>query len=137
MYEITGAEFRQQLLDGFRNSNYGDQMSGFTFTYTEEKTEKGTKISIIDIVLNDGTKVGPFDTSTLYRVCVTSYNATVSGSVFENKIPLVSEAEALVDHDAFIDILRTEAKDNNGYIFVDESPRGYLLTETAAAEDAA
>lgn len=137
VYEITGAEFRQQLLDGFRNSNYGDQMSGFTFTYTEEKTEKGTRISIIDIVLNDGTKVDPFDTSTLYRVCLTSYNATVPGSVFENKMPLISEAEAPVDHDAFIDILRTEAKDNNGYIFVDESPRGYLLTEAVAAEDAA
>ncbi len=36
IYEVTGAELAQQLINGFTNmGNYGDQMSGLTFTYTQ------------------------------------------------------------------------------------------------------
>jgi 2',3'-cyclic-nucleotide 2'-phosphodiesterase (5'-nucleotidase family) len=38
IYEVTGAELAQQLINGFTNmGNYGDQMSGLTFTYTQKE----------------------------------------------------------------------------------------------------
>ncbi len=38
IYEVTGAELAQQLVNGFTNmGNYGDQMSGLTFTYTQKE----------------------------------------------------------------------------------------------------
>lgn len=137
VYELTGEELKQQLVNGFRSSNYGDQMSGLTFTYTEEKTEKGVQITIRSITLDDGTEVDLNGRIPLYRVCVSSYNATLTGSVFEKKTPLVSETEAPVDNLAFIELLRSEASDNAGYLFVDTSPRGYRLVDAAEANDAA
>ena len=129
VYELTGEELKQQLVNGFRSSNYGDQMSGLTFTYTEEKTEKGVQVTIRSITLDDGTEVDLDGRIPLYRVCVSSYNATLAGSVFEKKMSLIPETEAPVDNIAFIELLRIEAADNGGYIFVDESPRGYRWTE--------
>ena len=66
-------------------------------------------------------------TLTLYRVCISSYSATLAGSVFEDKEPLYPEAEAPIDNLTIINLLRQEARDNEGYISVDTSPRGFCL----------
>lgn len=128
VYEITGAELRQQLIDGLKHPNYGDQMSGLTFTYTatgDENTDRADReYTILDITLSDGTVVDPEDTQTLYRVCTSNYSATKPGSVFENKEPVIPAADAPVDNETFIRLLREEGKENNGHIAVDDGPRG-------------
>ena len=128
VYEITGAELTKQLIDGMKHPNFGDQMTGLTFTYTatgDDNTKRADReYSIISITLSDGTPVDPEDTRTLYRVCVSNYNATQHGSVFENKEPVIPAADAPIDNDSFIRLLRKEGQMNNGYIAVDDGPRG-------------
>ena len=133
MYELTGEELAQQIKNGFISKNFGDQMSGLTFEYAARETESGTQITICSITLDNGTVVDMNDKTTLYRVCTSNYSGTLPGSVFESKTPLIPASEAPVDNVAFIDLLRQEAKDNNGLIFVDAGPRGYLVDEEAAA----
>ncbi len=145
IYEITGAELAQQLINGFEGmGNYGDQMSGLTFTYTQtekagsESTSRAqggpggpSKTSydytIESITLSDGTKVDPTDTSKTYKVCISNYSATLEGSVFENKEPLYPSAEAPIDNVTIINLLREEGKANNGLLSVDTSKRGTLV----------
>lgn len=128
VYELTGAELAQQLVNGFVNPNCGDQMSGLTFTYTAsgdaETPREEREYTIVSITLDDGTEVDPSDTQTVYRVCTTNYSATVRGSVFEGKTPVIPESEAPIDFELFIRLLREEGRQNNGYLFVDNGPRG-------------
>ena len=128
VYEITGAEMKQELIDGMKHPNFGDQMSGLTFTYTatgDADTDRADReYTILSITLSDGTAVDPEDTRTLYRVCTSEFNATQPGSVFEDKDPVVPAADAPTDNEAFIQVLREEGKMNNGYIAVDDGPRG-------------
>ena len=56
-------------------------------------------------------------------MCTSNYNATVEGSVFLGKTPLVPEADAPTDNEAFIKLLRQAYVLDGGYISVDPSPR--------------
>ena len=135
IYELTGQEIAQQLIKGFISTNYGDQVSGLTYEYINHGTEEYPDIEIVRITLNDGTEVDLNDTRTLYRVCTSNYNATLDGSVFLDKTPVVPESEAPVDNLTVIKLLREEASENEGHISVDTEPRGIRLEE--ALDDAA
>ena len=135
IYELTGQEIAQQLIKGFVSTNYGDQVSGLTYEYINHGTEEYPDIEIVRITLNDGTEVDLNDTRTLYRVCTSNYNATLDGSVFLDKTPVVPESEAPVDNLTVIKLLREEARENDGHISVDTEPRGIRLEE--ALDDAA
>ncbi len=146
IYEITGAELAQQLINGFEGmGNYGDQMSGLTFTYTQTEKSGGDSSSraggpggpsktsydytIESITLSDGTSVDPKDTSTTYKVCISNYSATLEGSVFENKEPLYPATEAPIDNVTIISLLREEGEKNGGLLSVDTTKRGTLVTK--------
>ena len=133
IYELTGAEIAQQIVNGFIEKNYGDQMSGLTYEYLNHGTEEEPDIEIVSITLDDGTEVDVHDEETLYRVVTSNYSATLEGGVFIGKEPLVPETEAPIDNLTIIDLLREEARDNEGYIAVDTAPRGFCLNEEAAA----
>ena len=137
VYEISGAELKQHLINGLKNPGYGDQMTGLTFTYSatgDPDTDRADReYTILSITLSDGTEVNPEDEQTLYRVCVSNFSATIPGSVFEGKEPVVPDADAPIDNETYIRILREERQANSGYIEVDDGPRGI---ETEAPEDA-
>jgi len=135
IYKLTGPEIAQQLIKGFINPDYGDQVSGLTYEYINHGTEEYPEIEIISITLNDGTEVDLNDTEKLYRVCTSNYNATLDGSVFLDKTPVIPESEAPVDNLTVIELLREEASENDGRISVDTEPRGFRLEE--ALDDAA
>ena len=137
VYELTGAELAQQLINGFVDPDYGDQMSGLKFDYVNHGTKDDPDIEILRITLDNGTEVDIHDEKTLYRVCVSNYSATAAGSVFEHKTPLVPVAEAPIDNLTMILLLRQEARDNGGRISVDTGVRGTLVEESAALDDAA
>lgn len=103
-------------------------MSGLTFTYTAtgdaDTPREEREYTICSIMLADGTEVDMNDTQTLYRVCTTSFNATVPGSVFEGKSPIVPEADAPIDNESFVLFLREKYGRDNGCIPVDTSTRG-------------
>ena len=134
VYDLTGAELAQELKDGFRNGNYGDQMSGLTFSYEVSGSDRTAEITIVSITLDDGTEVDTTDNETLYRVCTSNYSATLAGSVFEDKEPVIPAAESPIDNLAMIDLLREEARDNGGYIAVDTGVRGTCLNPQASDE---
>lgn len=135
VYEINGQELARQLANGLKKTSYGDQMTGVTFTWTatgDDTMDRAEReYTILSATLDDGTEVDLNDTEKLYRVCVTNFSATVPGSVFEGKEPLVPMADAPVDNEAMIRVLREESLANNGYISVDERPRS---VEVGAAE---
>ena len=135
IYELTGPELAQQLVNGFMNTDYGDQVSGLAYEYINHGTEEEPDIEIISITLDDGTEVNLQDPQTLYRVCTSNYNATLDGSVFLGKIPVVPESEAPIDNLTVIELLREEAGENDGHLSVDTEPRGIRLED--ALEDAA
>ena len=135
IYKLTGPEIAQQLIKGFINPDYGDQVSGLTYEYINHGTEEYPEIEIISITLNDGTEVDLNDTEKLYRVCTSNYNATLDGSVFLDKTPVIPESEAPIDNLTVIELLREEASENDGRISVDTEPRGFRLEE--ALDDAA
>ena len=128
VFDINAQELAKQLADGLRYPNYGDQMSGLTFTYTatgDADTPRAEReYTILGITLADGTEVDLNDTQTLYRVCTSGFNATVPGSVFEGKRPVVAEADAPVDNESFVLLLREKYGRENGRIPVDTSQRG-------------
>ena len=141
VYDISGAELKQLLADGLRNPSYGDQMTGLTFTYSAtgspgmDRAER--EYTILSITLSDGTEVDPEDTETLYRVCTTNFNATVSGSVFIGKEPVIPEADSPVENETFIQLLREEGRANGGYLAVDDGPRGVEVeAETETEQEA-
>ena len=127
IYELSGAEIAQQLLNGFINTDYGDQVSGLTYEYVNHGTKDAPDIEIVSITLDDGTKVDIHDTKTLYRIVTSNYNATLEGSVFLGKEPIIPEAEAPIDNLTIIELVRREARDNEGLISVDTRPRGFCL----------
>ena len=67
------------------------------------------------------------DTQTVYRICTSNFNATVRGSVFEGREPVLPESEAPVDYELFIRLLREEGQQNNGYIYVDDTPHAVRI----------
>ena len=110
-------------------------MSGLTFEYVNNGSKDKANIEIISITLSDGTIIDMEDTETLYRVCTTNYSGTLVGSVFEAKEPLVPASEAPIDNEAFIEMLRSEAQENNGYIAVDTEGRGFDVSDEAEELD--
>lgn len=129
LYDITGQELATLLQQGLNQPNYGDQMTGLTFTYTatgDSDTPRAEReFTIKSITLDDGTVVDINDTETLYRVCTSNYNATMPDSVFEGKEPVIPLADAPIDNEEFIRLLREE----KGYIPVDTGARGIDVTE--------
>ncbi|MBP5261168.1 MAG: 5'-nucleotidase C-terminal domain-containing protein [Clostridiales bacterium] len=129
VYELTGAELKQQLINGLTRTRYGDQMSGLTFTYERQGTDDDPVFIIHSITLDDGTEVDINDNTTLYRVCTAVYNASLDDGVFYGKTPVYPETEAPVDNVTIIELLRQEAAENDGHIFVDTGARGTLVNE--------
>lgn len=54
-----------------------------------------------------------------HGICTSSYNATMPDSVYQGKAPVIPLADAPIDNDAFIRLLRGEKEANGGYIPVD------------------
>ena len=133
LYDINGRELATLLQQGLKKTSYGDQMSGLTFTYTstgdKETPMENREYTIQSITLDDGTEVDINDTNTLYRICISNYNATIPGSIFEGKEPVIPLSEAPTDIDAFILLLREEKEINEGYIAVDSGERGIDITQ--------
>ena len=136
IYELTGEELARQIENGYRENNFGDQMSGLTYTYINHGTKDQPDIEVAGITLSDGTEVDVHDNQTLYRVCTADLNATLTGSVFEGKEPLYPVSEAPLDNLTLIRFLRQEARDNEGRIAVDTSPRGICIQGEAPAPSA-
>ena len=133
LYDITGQELATLLQQGLNQPNYGDQMTGLTFTYTatgDSDTPRAEReFTIESITLDDGTVVDINDTETLYRICTSNYNATMPNSIFEGKEPVIPLADAPIDNDEFIRLLRKEKEANGGYIAVDTGARGIDITD--------
>lgn len=127
VYELTGAELKQQLINGLTKGRYGDQMSGLTFTYERRGTDDNPEFIIHSITLDDGTQVDINDNITLYRVCTSVYNASLEDGVFNGKTPIYPESDAPVDNVTIIDLLRQEAAENDGYLSVDTGARGTMV----------
>lgn len=123
VYDLTGAELAKTIELSFTNANYGDQMSGILVKYVRETTETGSVVKVTSITLDDGTKVDITDTKKTYRVVTNEYCATLPGSVYESKTPVVDVNEAPADNDAIIATLRAEYKANNGKITLDLTER--------------
>ena len=136
VYELTGAELAQQLKNGFIDKNFGDQVSGLTFEYINHGPSEAPDIEIVSITLDDGTEVNIKDNKKTYRVCTTNYSATLANSVFIGKTSVNSTGDAPVDNVTIIELLREEAKANNGYISVDTSERG-INVEAVDEQEAA
>ena len=138
IYDLTGEELAQQLVNGFLQSQYGDQVSGLKYEYKNHGTIDAPDIEIISITLDDGTKVDVHGTETKYRVVTSDFNASIPGSVFEGKTPLHPEVEAPVDNQALIELLRGRRDKGQVHIPTDTSPRGTCLNadEVAAASAA-
>ena len=133
LYDITGQELATLLRQGLNQPNYGDQMTGLTFTYTAtgdaDTPREEREFTIKSITLDDGTEVDLNDTQTLYRVCTSSFNATMPDSVFEGREPVIPLADAPIDNETFIRLLREEKEANGGRITVDTGVRGIDITE--------
>ena len=127
VYELTGAELAQHLLNTFANTDFGDQVSGLTYTYIDRSTKEQPDIEIVSITLDDGTEVDIHDEKKLYRICTCDYCATLEGSVFLGKESLVPEAEAPVDNLAIIKMLREDVQNGIEKISVDTTPRDTRL----------
>ena len=135
VYELSGAELARHLVNTFANTDYGDQVSGLTYTYINRGSEKEPDIEIVGITLDDGTGVDPRDDRTLYRICTCDYCATLEGSVFLGKEPLIPEGEAPVDNLAIIEMLREDARNGSEQIPVDTAPRAVRLNTEGSQAD--
>ena len=133
VFDISGRELARQLENGLKQPNHGDQMSGLTFTYTATgdpgADREDREYTVLTVTLDDGTQVDINGTDAVYRVCTCDFNATVPGSVFTGRTPVVPEADAPTDNEAVIKALKDLAGENGGYIPVDEGPRGIEVTE--------
>ena len=79
---------------------------------------------VLSITLDDGTNVDPKDSDTLYRVCINEFSATYPGSVFQDKEPVIAPADSPIDNESFIEVLRKEAAENEGFLYIDMRARG-------------
>ena len=62
-------------------------------------------------------------------MCTSDFCATLEGSVFEGKTPVYPEAEAPIDHEALIELLRARRDRGEEHIPTDNDPRGFLLDD--------
>ena len=128
IYDITGPELARQLANALKEPGYGDQVSGLTFTYSAsgdpDMSEEERDYTILSITLDDGTEVDLEDSETTYRVCTSNFNATIPGSIFEQKEPVIPEADSPIDAEALIAAIRAVSEENNGYLPVDTGVRG-------------
>ena len=90
------------------------------------------KVKVTRIILSDETEVDITDTTTTYKVCTSNFSATVADAngavnVFADKTPLLSEADAPIDNETIIELLRNEKEANDGLIDVDTELRGDKL----------
>ncbi|MBR2281322.1 MAG: bifunctional metallophosphatase/5'-nucleotidase [Spirochaetales bacterium] len=144
IYEATASEIAQQIMLGFKSGDFGNEMSGITYTYTyHTETSSGggggkgggssTKtvvdsIDSITIVNPDGTTraMDLSDETTTYKVCISNYSATLSNkngtSVFADKTPL-NEVDAPIDNETLVKQLLKEAGAGKE-IEVDTTARG-------------
>ncbi len=133
VYDLTGPELAELLKDGLVEANYGDQMSGLTFTYSatgDESMDRAEReYTILSITLDDGTEVDLADTEKTYRVCTSSYNASLEDSVYVGKEPIVAEVDAPIDQESFIEVLRQESAENEGHLAVDTGTRGVEVAQ--------
>ena len=127
IYDLSGEELAQQIVNGLINGDYGDQVSGLKFEYNNNGTEEAPEYEIVSITLDNGTKVDITGTEAKYRVVVTDFSASIEGSVFEGKEPLHSELDAPVDNEAIIDYLRGRKENSDLHIPTDTNPRGVCL----------
>ncbi len=128
LYDITGRELAKQLANALAHSNHGDQVSGLKYTYTatgNASTPREDRVyTIVSITLDDGREVDVNDDKTIYRVCITNYSSTLSGSVFERKTPVFPESESPADHELLTETLRKLRDAGDGHISVDTGERG-------------
>ena len=137
VYELTGKELAQHLLNTFENTDYGDQVTGIHYDYINLGTDEEPEIQIICIFLDDGTEVDIEDDTVTYKICTCEYCATLEGSVFLGKEGLVPEAEVPIDNVTIIELVRREAEENNGHITVDTLPRDLHIYDEMQVIDAA
>lgn len=135
-FSITGQQLAQHLenaLQGsYENSNFGDQFSGIVVSYY--KVENGIKVT--SIVTDDGKKIDINDTNTKYNVCVNQYNATLSGSVFENMTPLQDDNHSPIDNLSAIAALQARREANGLKWDLDTTVRAVEVAAPADQEAA-
>ncbi len=138
LYDLTGAELAKQISDGLTESNFGNQMTGLTFTYYQLGAQDSHPVYYVDsITMADGREVDLSDTETTYRICITDYSATVPGSVCIGKEPVVPIQDAPTDHLALIEYLRENKSKGDGYIPIDNSARAEKLSVCGLHSDVA
>ena len=123
VYDVSGQELVQLLIDGFTNPAYGDQVSGLTFEYNNNGTLENPDIEIVSITLKSGSKVDLTGTDETYRIVISSSCAYLEGSIFEDKEPVHSELEAPIDNQAIIQILRDRRDRGDIHISVNTDSR--------------
>ena len=136
IYDLTGEELAQLLVDGLNDSDYGDQISGLTFEYNNNGTAETPVYEIVSITLDNGTKIDIHGKDTKYRIVISNYSATLSGSVFEGKTPLHPELESPVDNQALIKLLRDRRDKGQVHIPTDNKPRSICLNADELQQDA-
>lgn len=129
LYDLTGEELAQQIVNGWKSSDMGDQVTGLTFEYRDIGTKDKPDIEVVSITLDDGTVVDIHGKKPIYRVIVSNYNATIENSVFIDKTPIYPEAGAPIDNQAIIELLRDRRDRGKEHIPVDRTPRGSEVTE--------
>lgn len=127
IYDLTGEELAQLLVDGLNDSDYGDQISGLTFEYNNNGTAETPVYEIVSITLDNGTKIDIHGKDTKYRIVISNYSATLPGSIFEGKTPLHPELESPVDNQALIKLLRDRRDKGQVHIPTDNKPRSICL----------
>lgn len=138
IYDVSGQELVQLLIDGFTNPEYGDQVSGLTFEYNNNGTVENPDIEIVSITLKSGSKVDLTGTDETYRIVISSHCAYLPGSIFEDKEPVHSELEAPVDNQAIISILRDRRDRGDIHISVNTDSRCTCLNaDSVPSENAA
>ena len=129
VYEVNGKQLKQQLLNGFKNSNYSDQLTGLKFKYRENSTGN---IEITEITLDNGVMVDMDDEKTTYKICLTNYSAMLDGSIvkeFQLK-QINNDQTAPIEAEAIINILKKHCgstEPSNFLIDVDLSERGIKI----------
>lgn len=133
-FSITGQQLAKQvenaLQGSYENSNFGDQFAGIVVSYY--KVENGIKVT--SIVTDDGKTIDINDTNTKYNVCVNQYNATLSGSVFENMTPLQDSASSPIDNISAIAALQARREANGLKWNLDTTVRAVEVPAPAAQE---
>ena len=124
-YEVNGKQLKQQLLNGIKYSNYGDQLTGLKFKYT---IDSNGNIEITEIILDNGTVVNMDDENTLYRICLSSYSSNLEGSIAnEFGLEPINKQTAKTDAEVVIDMIKKHcgSTDPNEFLIeVDLSERG-------------